>query len=96
METLAGVTPRASPTEMAGLDRPRLRQPPRRAWSNKPVLILSSDDGLGPMTDALAADIASAAAEVTTIHGATNHAWDSLRVRAGQRDHHAGWTAVPK
>ena len=48
----------------------------------KPFLILSSDDGLRPMTDGLASDIRKrGGTKVTTIHGATNHAWDSLRVR---------------
>ena len=49
---------------------------------NKPVLILSSDDGLRGMTDALAADIRKrGGTQVTTLHAATNHAWDSLRIR---------------
>lgn len=81
METLAGVTAEDLARQMEGL-KGRDFATAAPGLVGKPLLILSSDDGLRPMTDALAADIrARGGAKVTTIHGATNHAWDSLRVR---------------
>jgi uncharacterized protein len=46
-----------------------------------PVLILSSDDGLQPGTDALAADIRAAGGKVQTAHEATDHSWSDKRIR---------------
>ena len=81
METLAGVTPQGLADEMAALTG-RGFAAAAPGLVDKSVLILSSDDGLGPMTDGLAADIRKRGGQrVTTVHGATNHAWDSLRVR---------------
>ena len=46
-----------------------------------PVLILSSDDGLAPATDALAAAIQQAGGKVTKAHEATDHSWSDRRIR---------------
>lgn len=46
-----------------------------------PVLILSSDDGLAPGTDALAADIQAAGGKVTKAHEPTDHSWSDRRIR---------------
>ncbi len=46
-----------------------------------PVLILSSDDGLAPGTDALAAAIQQAGGKVTKAHEATDHSWSDRRIR---------------
>ena len=46
-----------------------------------PVLILSSEDGLAPGTDALAADIQAAGGKVTKVHEATDHSWSDRRIR---------------
>ncbi len=46
-----------------------------------PVLILSSDDGLAPGTDALAAAIRDAGGKVQTSHEATDHNWSDRRIR---------------
>lgn len=80
METLAGVTAETLADQLTGL-KGRDFATAAPGLVNKPVLILSSDDGLRGMTDALAADVRKRGGKVTTIHGATNHAWDSLRVR---------------
>lgn len=45
-----------------------------------PVLVLSSDDGLAPATDALAASIRQAGGNVTTKHEATDHSWSDRRI----------------
>jgi pimeloyl-ACP methyl ester carboxylesterase len=81
MESLAGVTAQSMGEDMGTLSGLGFKAA-APSLVGKPLLILSSDDGLRPMTDALAADIRKrGGTKVTTIHGATNHAWDSLRVR---------------
>jgi len=81
MESLAGITAESMGADMGTLgDLGFAAAAP--GLVGKPLLILSSDDGLAPMTDGLAADIRKRGGQqVTTIHGATNHAWDSLRIR---------------
>lgn len=50
--------------------------------TEKPLLILSSDDGLAPHTDALAAAIIEAGGkQVTAVHVATDHGWSDRRIR---------------
>ena len=81
MESLAGITAQSMAQDMGTLNGLGFAAA-APGLVDKPVLILSSDDGLAGMTDALAADIRKRGGQrVTTIHGATNHAWDSLRVR---------------
>ncbi|HOY80172.1 MAG TPA: alpha/beta fold hydrolase [Hyphomonadaceae bacterium] len=46
-----------------------------------PVLILSSDDGLAPGTDALAVAIQQAGGKITKAHEATDHSWSDRRLR---------------
>lgn len=46
-----------------------------------PVLILSSDDGLAPGTDALAASIQQAGGKVQKAHETTDHSWSDRRIR---------------
>jgi len=46
-----------------------------------PLLVLSADDGLAPMTDALVKDITvKGNKQVTAIHIATDHAWSDHRI----------------
>lgn len=81
METLAGVTAEDLARQLEGL-KGRDFATAAPGLVDKPLLILSSDDGLRGMTDGLAADVRKrGGTKVTTIHGTTNHAWDSLRVR---------------
>lgn len=49
--------------------------------ARKPLLVLSSDDGLAPGTDALAAAVrAEGGKQVTTVHVATDHSWSDRRI----------------
>lgn len=80
-EALAGVTAESLAEDLTTLTGHGFRTA-APGLVGKSVLILSSDDGLAGMTNALAADIRQRGGQrVTTVHGATNHAWDSLRVR---------------
>ena len=80
-ETLAGTSPELMADElMSGaplLDI--LRTAPGLAKT--PLLVLSSDDGLAPQTDALIAAVRKAGGKrVTAVHAATDHSWSDHRV----------------
>lgn len=52
------------------------------ALTKRPLLVLSSDDGLAPMTDALVTAVRQAGGkQVTAIHVATDHGWSDRRIR---------------
>ncbi|HEV2530761.1 alpha/beta hydrolase family protein [Phenylobacterium sp.] len=46
-----------------------------------PLLVLTSDDGLGPRAEALAAEVRKRGGRVTTAHAATDHGWSDKRIR---------------
>jgi pimeloyl-ACP methyl ester carboxylesterase len=46
-----------------------------------PLLVLTSDDGLGPPAQALAADVRKRGGAVTVAHVATDHGWSGARIR---------------
>jgi pimeloyl-ACP methyl ester carboxylesterase len=49
--------------------------------ANRPLLVLSSDDGLAPGTDALVKAVRKAGStQVTSIHVATDHSWSDRRI----------------
>lgn len=49
-----------------------------------PVLVLSSDDGLAPGTNALAETIRQAGGNATTKHEATDHSWSDRRIKLAE------------
>jgi uncharacterized protein len=52
------------------------------AMASKPLLVLTSDDGLAPMSDALVAEVRKAGGKnVTAVHVATDHSWSDKRIR---------------
>ena len=80
-ETLAGTSPEQMADELtsgaAVLDL--LNTAPGLAA--KPLLVLSSDDGLAPQTDLLIAAVRTAGGtKVTAVHAATDHSWSDRRV----------------
>ena len=80
-ETLAGTSPEQMADELtsgaAVLDL--LNTAPGLAA--KPLLVLSSDDGLAPQTDLLIAAVRKAGGtKVTAVHAATDHSWSDHRV----------------
>ena len=81
-ETLAEATPETMADELAAnadaFDWTAGAAGLRRA----PLLVLSSDDGLAPQTDALVATLRSAGApRVSAVHVATDHGWSDRRIR---------------
>jgi hypothetical protein len=49
--------------------------------ARRPLLVLTSDDGLGPMRDALVLDVKRRGGRVSIVHVATDHGWNSARIR---------------
>ncbi|MBO9696183.1 MAG: alpha/beta fold hydrolase [Sphingopyxis sp.] len=82
MEALAGTTPELMADEIiANTDRfDFVKVAPELAGTN--LFILTSDDGLAPMSNALSAAIAKASGTgVKTLHVATDHSWSDARIR---------------
>ena len=80
-ETLAGTSPEQMADELiagrAGFDF--IQAAPGLA--KHPLLVLSSDDGLAPQTDALIAMVRKAGGtRITAIHAATDHGWSDHRI----------------
>lgn len=80
-ETLADVTPESMAQELIS-GRPGfdfLKAAPGLARHN--LLVLSSDDGLAPQTDALVAAVRqNGGTQITTYHAATDHSWSDRRI----------------
>ena len=92
-EALAGTSPEIMADELianaAAFDF--MKGAPSLAATN--LLILSSDDGLAPGTDALAEAIRKGGgAKVKTLHVATDHSWSDARVRL--QGEVLGWLAA--
>ena len=80
-ETLAGTSPEIMADELiAGRsDFDFMRTAPGLALH--PLLVLSSDDGLAPQTDALIAAVRKAGGtRITAVHAATDHSWSDHRI----------------
>ena len=80
-ETLAGTSPEIMADELIA-DRTSFDFMPRAAGlAKQPLLVLSSDDGLAPQTDALIAAVRKAGSKrITAVHAATDHGWSDHRV----------------
>jgi hypothetical protein len=46
-----------------------------------PLLILTSDDGLAPVAEALFLDVKRRGGKAAIVHAATDHGWNSARIR---------------
>lgn len=82
VEALAGTTPEIMADEIiANTDRfDFVKAAPQLAGTN--LFILTSDDGLASMSNALSAAVAKVGgAKVKTVHVATDHSWSDARVR---------------
>lgn len=82
METLATTTPDKMADEVIAFS-PRLsfNADVAKGLSAKPLLVLTSDDGLQPAADQLVKTIrADGGTQVTTHHEATDHGWSGRRI----------------
>ncbi len=79
-ETLAGTSPEIMADELIANAAANRAQAGAAGLAKLPLLILTSDDGLAPMSDALAAAVRKAGGQVTTAHVATDHSWSDARI----------------
>ena len=78
-ETLV-TTPEAMADELAGAVATMTLKETAPGLAKVPLLILSSDDGLAPGTDALAAAIRAEGGKVQMAHETTDHSWSDRRL----------------
>ncbi|MBS0332414.1 MAG: alpha/beta fold hydrolase [Proteobacteria bacterium] len=81
MESLAGVTPETMADEIQAVGA-RLSWTPAvaRGLSRKPLLVLTSDDGLAPDAEKLAAAVKADGGTVTMRHETTDHSYSGKRI----------------
>jgi pimeloyl-ACP methyl ester carboxylesterase len=92
METLAGVTAESMTDQLATNSDAFDWSGSAAGLGRVPLLILSSDDGLGPDTDTLAAAVrAGGGTRATAVHVDTDHGWSDRRVRL--QNEVIGWLA---
>ncbi len=81
MESLAGVSPESMADDARALGNRFRFESAAAGLAQTPLLALSSDDGLGPGTDALVRAIqAQGGHKVTALHVATDHGWSDHRI----------------
>ena len=82
MESLAGVTAESMADELAANKAAFDWNTGAAGLTNAPLLVLASDDGLAPMTDALVANVRkNGGKQVSTVHVPTDHSWSDKRIR---------------
>lgn len=85
MEALAGVTAETMADEMMANVAAFDWTPGAARLAGRPLLVLTSEDGLAPMSDSLAAAVKTApGARVSTVHAGTDHGWSGARIRLAQ------------
>jgi uncharacterized protein len=86
LESLAGTTPEAMTDEILGAADANGLVAKAGALAATPMLVLSSDDGLAPQTDALVAAIRTAGGtRLQAAHVGTDHSWSDKRIELGAR-----------
>jgi len=86
-EALAGTSPEIQADELiASAARFDLR-PRAGGLARQPLLVLTSDDGLKPLTDPIVAAARAAGGTVTEAHQATDHSWSDARLALATRIH---------
>jgi pimeloyl-ACP methyl ester carboxylesterase len=80
-ETLAGTSPEQMADELIAGQQANNFLQMAPGLARKSLLVLTSDDGLAPGTDKLAAAVRAAGGKrVTMVHAATDHSWSDKRV----------------
>ena len=80
-ETLAGTSPELMADELIAGRAAFDFMPSAPGLAKMPLLVLSSDDGLAPQTDALIGAVRQAGGKrITAVHAATDHGWSDHRV----------------
>jgi pimeloyl-ACP methyl ester carboxylesterase len=95
-ETLAGTSPEAIASELMENRAAYDFLSRAAALANRPLLVLSSDDGLAPQSDALIAAVRAAGGNrITAAHVATDHGWNGRRIELTARVLHWLETLAP-
>jgi pimeloyl-ACP methyl ester carboxylesterase len=82
MEALSGVTAESMADEMATLTPAMSFAAAAPGLAKKPLLVLTSDDGLAPEANALVAAIRKGGGtRAAAVHVATDHSWNTARIR---------------
>jgi pimeloyl-ACP methyl ester carboxylesterase len=81
MESLAGVTPESMADEVLAHRAEFDWTPNAASLGRRPLLVLTADDGLAPMDDALAAAAIEHGGSFTSFHVATDHSWSGARIQ---------------
>lgn len=80
-ETLAGVTPESMAEELGRHAAEYDLLLSAKGLAARPLLVLSSDDGLAPQTDALIAAVkAAGGTKIASVHLATDHGYSDKRI----------------
>ncbi|MDB5446017.1 MAG: histidine triad protein [Phenylobacterium sp.] len=79
-ETLSGVTPESMADELGKLPPQMDFDAAAPGLARAPLLVLSADDGLAPMSDKLVAAVRAQHGKVTAVHAATDHSWNTRRI----------------
>jgi len=80
MHTLAGTSPEALYAEVAANPTLFTLNTYAAGAAGKPVLVVSSDDGLKPVDDSFAAAIRTAGGSPREVHLATDHSYSDMRI----------------
>lgn len=80
MESLAGVTAESMADQMATLS-PYTFEAAAPGLARKPLLVLTSDDGLAPMGEGLFMDVKRRGGRAKIVHVDTDHGWNTARIR---------------
>lgn len=79
-EALAGTSPAIMADELIAHAADYDLVPRARGLARQPLLVLTSDDGLKPLTDPVVAAARAAGGKVTEAHQATDHSWSDARI----------------
>lgn len=86
METLAGVTAEGMASELESLPKALSLPDAAAGLKDRPLLVLTADDGLAPESQALVDAIrARGGTRLSTSHAATDHGWSDRRIELETR-----------
>lgn len=86
-EALAGTSPAIMADELIAKSAAFDLVPRAAGLARQPLLVLTSDDGLKPLTDPVVAAARAAGGQVSEAHQATDHSWSDARLALAQRIH---------
>jgi pimeloyl-ACP methyl ester carboxylesterase len=84
-EALAGTSPEMMADELAANAAAFDLLPRAAGLARQPLLVLTSDDGLKPLTDPVVAAVRAAGGAVSEAHQATDHSWSDARLGLANR-----------